>query len=305
MGRRRKGLPISGWLNFHKPIGMTSTQAVGKARWLLGAQKAGHGGTLDPLASGVLPIAFGEATKVLPFLVHDRKAYRFEVTWGRSTTTDDLEGETLETSDARPMPADLSEALKSFVGTIEQTPPAFSAIKVNGKRAYALARAGETVALKSRPVEIHALKIVSCQAHSALIDVRCGKGTYIRSLARDLAKQLGTQGHVTRLERCRVGPFALQDAISLEKLESSRHKPGLLLALETVLDDIPALAVSGEAAQKIKHGQAIEIDEQCDGDVLLTVDGYALALAQVTGILAQPRRVFHLSSNDMNHEGDS
>ncbi|MEM7569801.1 MAG: tRNA pseudouridine(55) synthase TruB [Pseudomonadota bacterium] len=304
MGRRKKGRPLSGWLNFHKPLGMTSTQAVGKTRWLLGAQKAGHAGTLDPLASGILPIAFGEATKVLPFLVDARKTYRFEVTWGRATSTDDLEGETIATSDVLPDLQAIETALPQFIGSISQVPPAFSAIKVDGKRAYDLARAGEDVTLKARTVEVHELTLIDVQADRALFDVLCGKGTYVRSLARDLADALGTQGHVSLLQRRQVGPFGLEDAISLEKLEATRHKPSLLAPLETVLDDIPALAVSAQDAQKVRHGQAIHTQEHRDGDVLLTCNGQALALAQVTGPMVQPRRVFQLSEDQLD-EGET
>ncbi|MEM1019160.1 MAG: tRNA pseudouridine(55) synthase TruB [Pseudomonadota bacterium] len=300
MARRRKGLSITGWLNFNKPLEMSSNQAVGKARWLLKAKKAGHAGTLDPLATGVLPIAFGEATKVMGFLTDAEKAYRFSVAWGASTTTDDLEGEVTERSDVRPSKSAIEAVLPRFIGLIQQRPPAYSAIKVNGQRAYALARAGEEVVLNSRDVTIHDVSLRKYEPESAVFDVRCGKGTYVRSLARDLALALGTVGHVTALERRQVGPFHIEAAIGLEKLEATGHKPSLLDPLETVLDDIPALAVSDQDAAAIRFGRAISNAAAPLGEILLSHNGEALALATHEETMIHPKKVFQRP----DHDGD-
>jgi len=297
MGRRKKGLAITGWLNFHKPLEMTSTSAVGKTRWLLNARKAGHGGTLDPLATGVLPIAFGEATKVLPYLVDAKKVYRFTVAWGAQTETDDLEGAVIATSQARPTPDALESILGRFTGVIEQTPPAYSAIKVNGQRAYDLARSGRDFALKARKIEIEALEILEAGTDAATFETTCSKGTYIRSLGRDMALALGTVGHITMLERRRVGPFSITDAISLETLEDFAHKAELLLPLETVLDDIPALAISAEDVARIQQGQTLPYVGGKRGDVLLTANASAVSLAWIEDGRIQPRRVFQPSDN--------
>ncbi|MEM9878177.1 MAG: tRNA pseudouridine(55) synthase TruB [Pseudomonadota bacterium] len=294
MGRRKTGLPISGWLNFHKPLEMTSTQAVGKTRWLLNARKAGHGGTLDPLATGVLPIAFGEATKALPYLVDARKVYRFTVGWGTQTDTDDLEGRVMATSDMRPTKHDVAAVTQKFTGTIEQLPPAFSALKVDGKRAYELARSGETVALKARTIKIFALDVLDVSEQGATFDAEVSKGTYIRALGRDMALALGTVGHITKLERRRVGPFSLENAITLATLEDFAHKPDLLLPLETVLDDIPALAISAEDVARIRQGQALTYDGAGDGEVLLTHAGHSVSIAAIEDGRIQPRRVFQV-----------
>lgn len=297
MGRRKKGLPITGWLNFHKPLEMTSTQAVGKTRWLLNARKAGHGGTLDPLATGVLPIAFGEATKVLPYLVDASKTYRFTVAWGVQTSTDDLEGESIAASEVRPGQSAIEAVRAQFTGTIEQTPPIYSAIKVGGQRAYDLARRGEAVEMKSRQVTIHRLSLLEATGGAATFETDCSKGTYIRSLGRDMALALGTVGHITMLERRRVGPFALSDAIKLETLEDMTHKPQLLLPLETVLDDIPALAITAEDVQRILQGQVLAREGAAGGETVLTFDGAAVAIAQVDEGRIQPRRVFQLGDS--------
>ena len=222
MGRRKSGDPVSGWVCLDKPLGLGSTGAVGKVRALLKAQKAGHAGTLDPLASGILPIALGEATKTMPFATDASKSYRFTVEWGRATTTLDLEGETSATSDVRPTPEAAAEALKAFVGEISQVPPAFSAIKVDGERSYDLAREGRAVELAPRTVTIHAARVSAApDADHLEVEIDCGKGVYVRSLARDLAAALGTVGHVCALRRTRVGPFTEANAISLESFAES------------------------------------------------------------------------------------
>ena len=220
MGRKRKGEAISGWVNLDKPYGLGSTQAVGKVRWLFKAQKAGHAGTLDPLATGILPIALGEATKTVSFLMDADKTYRFTLEWGRSTASFDAEGATTATSDVRPDRAAVEAALPAFIGEISQVPPAFSAIKIDGERAYDLARAGAEVVIEARIVTVHDARVIAQpDADHIEIEVDCGKGTYIRAIARDLAARLGACGHVSALRRTRVGPFTETTAVTLEYLE--------------------------------------------------------------------------------------
>jgi tRNA pseudouridine55 synthase len=261
MARRKKGDAVSGWICLDKPYDFGSTQAVGKVRWLFNAQKAGHAGTLDPLATGILPIALGEATKTVPFLVDADKAYRFSIEWGRSTTTLDREGETTGASDVRPTREQVEAALPAFIGEIQQVPPIYSAIKVDGERAYDLARAGETPEMKPRPVTIHSARVSDApDADHIEIEVECGKGTYVRAIVRDLAAALGAEGHVSALRRTRVGPFGEDRAITLENLENLGHKaalPEVLLPVETALDDIPALAVTAEDAFRLAQGRPI------------------------------------------------
>ena len=261
MSRRKKGEPVHGWLILDKPEGVTSTQAVGICRRIFNAQKTGHGGTLDPLASGILPLAFGEATKTVGYVMEADKDYVFTIRWGSSTTTQDREGAVTGTSDVRPTRDAIEEALKAFVGDIEQVPPQYSAIKVNGERAYDLARDGEEVELAPRIVTVHEAKLLDCpSADLAVISVRCGKGFYIRALVRDLAKALGAEGHVAALRRTRVGAFAEGAAIQLSILQQMSDKAALddtLVPLETALDDIPALAVSGEEASRLRQGREI------------------------------------------------
>jgi len=261
MSRRKKGEPVHGWLILDKPEDVTSTQAVAICRRKFYAQKAGHGGTLDPLASGILPIAFGEATKTVGYVMEADKDYVFTVRWGTSTTTQDREGEVTGASDMRPTREAIEAALKPFVGEIEQVPPQFSAVKVGGERAYDLAREGETVELAPRIVTVHEAKLLDVpSADLAVIFVRCGKGFYIRALVRDLAAVLGAEGHVAALRRTRVGAFSEDRALPLAKLEEMSDKPALdeiLVPLETALDDIPALAVTGEEASRLRQGREI------------------------------------------------
>ncbi len=312
MARKRKGNPISGWVNFDKPLGMGSTQAVGKIRWLFQAQKAGHAGTLDPLATGILPIALGEATKTVSFMMDAAKAYDFTVKWGEDTASWDAEGEVTATSDRRPTKADILAALPAFVGNISQIPPKFSAIKVDGKRAYDLMRtegvSAEDVVLNARAVQVDSLTLVQCDEHSASFSLACGKGTYVRSIARDLAHALGTCGHVTVLRRTRVGPFSLSNAdrpsFTLDALEKSCHRDGVLEALSpvsTALDDIPVLAVTMAQTTELKHGRAIArpANFNCDDDVfiLAVFDGVEIALLRADGPNLAPKRVF----NVVNH----
>ena len=262
MGRKKKGDPVNGWICFDKPLGMTSTAAVSKVRWLFNAQKAGHAGTLDPLATGILPIALGEATKTVPYLMEADKVYVFTITFGTSTDSVDAEGRVIAQSDARPERAALEAAIPAYIGTIEQVPPAFSAIKVDGKRAYDLAREGVEVELKARPVEIFDLTLDGFDTETATLTLFCGKGTYVRSVARDLCADLGVCGHVTMLRREQVGAFATNSAIGLEKLDDLVHRGAhleALLGVETALDDIPALPVTQEEASRLKQGRDLAL----------------------------------------------
>jgi tRNA pseudouridine55 synthase len=276
MGRKRKGVPIHGWLNINKPLGMTSSQVVGAVRRITGAEKAGHGGTLDPLATGVLPIALGEATKTVSYVMDGRKSYGFRVRWGAATTTDDREGPVVETSDLRPEGAAIEALLPDFIGEIEQVPPAFSAIKVDGERAYDLARDGEEVQLASRRVRVDRLALVGQpDADCADFEVECGKGTYVRSLGRDMGRLLGCLGHIEILTRLKVGRFALEKAISLDSLEALAQSAAPntapqqwmgphLLPVETALDDIPALLLSELEANRLRHGQTVPLLRKAD-----------------------------------------
>jgi tRNA pseudouridine55 synthase len=275
MARKRRGEPVNGWVIVDKPLGMGSTGTVGKVRYLLNAQKAGHGGTLDPLASGILPIALGEATKVVSYAMNGRKTYEFTVRWGQSTTTDDMEGDVVAETDVRPTETEILSVLSEFEGEIDQVPPIYSAIKVNGKRAYDLARADIAVELKSRKVQVYKCELVRCDdVDYASFRVQCGKGTYIRSLARDIAVQLGTCAHVNQLRRTVVGPFTEKHAISLDSLEALGHSAldsVTLLAVEAVLDDIPALALSADETRRLKHGQTIQLGSMVDQLALIGI----------------------------------
>jgi len=308
MARKRRGRPVHGWLVLDKPLGLSSSAAVGRVKRLLDAQKAGHGGTLDPLATGVLPIALGEATKTMNYVMDGHKSYRFTVRWGQATRTDDGEGVVTETNPHRPSKNDIDAILDKFTGEIQQVPPAFSAIKVDGKRAYALARANEDVVLAARTVEVSALTLVDVvDVDSAEFEMTCGKGTYVRSLGRDMARCLGTVGHITALRRTAVGPFFETAAISLDYLESLGHiapDSDPILPIETVLDDIPALALSEEETRKLKHGQAVSVlpvisrtpdIDICQGDIVSAMSGGRLvALAEIKGGELRPVRVMNL-----------
>jgi tRNA pseudouridine55 synthase len=297
--------PVHGWLILDKPYGMTSTQAVGKVRFLFNAEKAGHGGTLDPLASGLLPIALGEATKTVSHAMDSRKIYRFTAQWGEERTTDDLEGEISATSAKRPSHEEIESLLPRFTGEIMQAPPAFSAIKVDGERAYDLARAGEAVDLAPRPVLIEELKLIAAEADHATFEVTCGKGTYIRSLARDMGRALGTAAHVSMLRRVAVGPFTEAHMISLENLVELSHKApggdainGVLLPIETVLDGIPALAVDQEQARRLRLGQPVLLRGAnapiAEDAVLVMSGGKPLGIGTVGEGTLKPKRLFNL-----------
>ena len=302
MSRTRRGEARHGWIVLDKPMGLTSTQALGKIRHLLNAQKAGHGGTLDPLATGVLPLAFGEATKLIPCVMDGRKAYICTIRWGEARDTEDAEGQITATSTVRPEQSAIMAALPHFIGTIRQTPPIYSALKINGERAYDLARAGATPEMTPRDVQIIDFKLLSIDdADHAQFMVQCGKGTYIRSLARDLAVALGTVGHLAALRRTQSGPFTLEQAISLEKLTELAHKGEALMALRPIaaaLDDIPALAIDDQEAQRLRHGQAITARPDKDGTqfptMLATHHGQPVALIAQQGGVWQPIRGFNL-----------
>jgi tRNA pseudouridine55 synthase len=317
MGRRRKGLDIDGWVVLDKPEQLTSTEAVSTVQRIFDAKKAGHAGTLDPLASGVLPIALGEATKTVPFLVEADKAYRFTIRWGVSTTTQDREGPVLATSDERPSAEAIGDALSRFRGEIDQIPPAFSAIKVDGERAYDLARAGAEVALRPRRVVLHeaALEAMPDQ-DTAVISLQCGKGFYVRALVRDLAAALGVEGHVHQLRRVAVGPFHEKRAISLDALRDLGHKGAAserLDPVETALADIPALAITGEDAFKLRQGRPIVLlphvvealkskfrprtvsGQDASRAALALFEGRPVALGDVRAGQFKPTRVFHLA----------
>ena len=246
---------VSGWIVLNKPYDMTSTQAVGKVRWLLGAKMAGHAGTLDPLATGVLPIALGEATKTVPIVQDGKKVYRFTIKWGEETATDDAEGEVTERSDVRPDQAAVEAALPQFTGAIMQTPPAFSAIKIDGERAYDLARAGETVVLEPRPVFIEALSLVAHTGETSELELTCEKGTYVRALARDLARVLGTRGHVIALHRAQVGPFGDVIAVSIEDIE--RNLDAAIVPVAAGLAELTEVRLTAQQAQALRHGNPV------------------------------------------------
>jgi tRNA pseudouridine55 synthase len=305
MARKKRGQPVHGWLILDKPSGMTSTSAVNKLKWLFDAQKAGHAGTLDPLATGVLPIAFGEATKTMPFVMDGDKAYRFLVRWGSETNTDDAEGEGVATSDKRPSRAEIEALLPDFTGEIEQVPPAFSAVKIDGERAYKLAREGEDVEIEPRRVQIDELFIVDMpDADHTRFETRCGTGTYVRALARDLGRRLGCYGHIAELRRTRVGSFGEAMSISLDKLEQLGHSPAgreallaELLPVATALDDIPALAVDRNDAFRLKRGQSVLLRGHdapiIKGPVYATLQGSLVAIGEIRRGELRPVRVFN------------
>ena len=306
--RKRDKHDVHGWVILDKPVGMTSTHAVSVVKRLFKAKRAGHAGTLDPLASGALPIALGEATKTVPFVMDGRKLYRFTVRWGEERDTDDAEGRVIGCSDNRPSAEAVRSLLPSFTGRIEQVPPRYSAIKIEGERAYDLARDGETVELAARPVDIGRLELVDTpDPDHVVLEAECGKGTYVRSLARDLGRALGCFGHVSALRRAAVGPFDEETMILLEQLEALCHRAAsgeasladALMPVETALDDIPALAVSGADAARLQRGQAVLLRGRdapnFRGTVYVTVSGRLLALAELDRGEIVPKRVFNLA----------
>jgi tRNA pseudouridine55 synthase len=316
MGRRKKGNPVHGWVILDKPSGMTSTQAVAAVRRIFDAKKAGHAGTLDPMATGILAIALGEATKTVPYAMDADKIYRFTAQWGESRDSDDAEGKVTGTSDIRPTADKIEALLPRFTGILNQVPPAYSAIKVNGERAYDLARDGEEVVLEPRPVEVFQARLVACESDQAEFEIRCGKGTYVRSWVRDIALALGTLGHVSALRRTRLGSWDEKTAVGLDTLTPFMHSPaafGYLRPLSTALDGIPALAVSGPDTVRIRSGNPILIranifaklkdgfsdDGELSGQTvfLKEEDGSPVALAEIAEGELRPFRVFNFSTN--------
>src|ERR1043165_3594869 len=314
MGRRKKGNPVHGWVILDKPQGMTSTQAVGAVRRVFDAQKAGHAGTLDPMATGILAIALGEATKTVPYAMDAEKIYRFTATWGESRDSDDAEGAITGTSDRRPSQAEIEAVLPRFTGILNQTPPAYSAIKVQGERAYDLARDGEEVVLESRQVVVHEARLLGAETDQAEFEIRCGKGTYVRSWVRDIALALGTLGHVSALRRTQLGAWSEKGAVGLDTLTPFMHSPaafGYLRPLATALDGIPALAVSGPDTVRIRSGNPILIranlfprmqegigDGELHGQTVYLKDeeGSPVALAEIAEGELRPFRVFNFSN---------
>jgi tRNA pseudouridine55 synthase len=312
MARRRKGKKVDGWINLDKPVGMSSTQAMAKVRGILKAQKAGHAGTLDPLASGILPIALGEATKTISYIQDSLKIYSFTIAWGEERSTDDKEGDVTASSDKRPAKAEIEAKLPAYTGAIMQTPPKFSAIKIDGQRAYDLARDGEDVELEPREVYIESLTLLDARQDEADFVMKCGKGTYVRSLGRDLARTLGTYGHIAALRRDQVGPFALKTSISLDKLRELADSPGhnlAVLPLQTALDDIPGLALREEEAARLRNGQTLAfisrpdferlaqagVDQTEEGThVLASLNGKPIAIVEAKGAEVKPVRVFNI-----------
>lgn len=288
-----------GWVFLDKPEGITSTQAVSRVRRAFGTRKGGHAGTLDPLASGVLPIALGEATKTVPFLMDAVKAYAFTVRWGSATTTGDREGTITDTSPYLPDAATIAAILPEFHGIIQQRPHSFSAIKVNGERAYDLARAGEIIMLPARPIEIQSLTLTHHDGPTSAFLTTCGKGTYIRSLAQDLALRLGTFGHIVRLRRVRVGPVRETDLVTLDQLDaaSPEQRQMFLHPVDRVLDDIPALDLTEAAAHRVRHGQTVPVPPAAPSSApaaLVRWQGQAVAIGTLTDGQFAPSRVFNL-----------
>ena len=289
---------LHGWLVVDKPGGITSAAAVARIKALIGRRaKVGHAGTLDPMATGVLPVAVGEATKTVSFMMDATKRYRFGVRWGEQRDTDDAEGSVIETSDTRPSESVIACVLPAFIGRIQQVPPAFSALKVGGERAYALARKGRPPQLAPRTVHVASLTVTEAGDDGAAFEVACGKGTYVRALARDIARAAGTVGHVTWLRRSAVGPFTEGDAKPLDKLVALGHSPGLaesLLPVDAVLADIPALPLTAREADRLRHGQPVPAPGAAPGRVRATAGSRLVALAEVGAGQARPVRVFNI-----------
>ncbi|MEB8387699.1 tRNA pseudouridine(55) synthase TruB [Rhodobacteraceae bacterium KMM 6894] len=299
MARKRKGRDLSGWLIVDKPAGITSTSVVNKVRWALQAKKAGHAGTLDPEATGVLAVALGEATKTVPYVTDALKAYEFEVRFGASTNTDDAEGEVIATSDARPTDEQIKETLAGFVGDIMQIPPKFSAVKVDGQRAYKLARDGEDVTLSARPLWVEELLLTDRpDADRATLEMTCGKGGYVRAIARDLGAALGCHGHVTWLRRVWSGPFDVEDGLSLTQIDTLAHDPALdahILPLELGLSELPELRSTPEGAAKLRNGNPGMVypgDAEYGDECWASLDGKAVAVGIYKAGELHPHRVF-------------
>lgn len=308
MGRKRNGKPVHGWLVINKPQGITSTGVVNKAKKILNAAKVGHGGTLDPMATGVLPLAFGEATKTVAHVMDGIKEYRFTVRWGESRDTDDAEGTVTAVSEKRPERDEIVSVLDQFIGEVRQVPPNYSAVKVEGRRAYDLARSNQPMQLDARTISINKFELLEMpdQDH-AVFRVVAGKGAYMRALARDIALALRTQGHVSQLRRTRLGPFGEEDAISLDKLVELRHTASakdILRPVEIALDDIPALTLTATEARRLKCGLSVSVVEAArriplndlaQGETVFAMaEGKPVALARLEGGNIRPYRVLNL-----------
>lgn len=301
MGRKRKGRDISGWLVVDKPAGLTSTAVVNKVRWALQAKKAGHAGTLDPAATGVLAIALGEATKTVPYITDALKAYRFTVRLGQATNTDDAEGEVIETSDARPSDAEIKEALNAFVGDVMQVPPQFSAVKIDGERAYKRAREGEEMEIKARPLWVEELTMIDRpDADHVVLEMVCGKGGYVRSIARDLGRALGCLGHVVTLRRTWSGPFEAEDGVTLQQIDAEAQTEALdarLLPLEIGLHDLPELRITADGLARLRNGNPGAVlpgDAEYGDEAWASHEGRAVAVGVFRAGALHPTRVLHL-----------
>ncbi len=293
---RPKKRDVNGWIILDKGVGMTSTHAVAVVKRGLSAKKAGHAGTLDPLASGILPIALGEATKTVPFVMDGRKSYVFTVAWGAETNTDDTEGDVVERTDTVPDPADIEALLTRFTGSVQQVPPRFSAIKIQGERAYDLARDGETVELQPRTVEIDRLSLIHHEGDRSVLEADCGKGTYVRAIARDLGRALGCLGHIAALRRTRVGPFTEEDAVVVDDVATD---PAALRPVEMALNEIPSIAVSRDMAARLMRGQSIILrgrEAPLSGKIYATCGGVLVAVGDVERGELVPHRVFNLGA---------
>lgn len=290
-------MTINGWIILDKPSGISSANAVTKVKRLLKPSKIGHAGTLDPLASGVLPLALGEATKTIQYMMDTEKAYSFTVNWGEESATDDVEGKIIDTSTKRPTKEEIVSILPDFIGKIQQIPPIYSAIKVDGNRAYDLARSGEVVELKPREIEVYSLEIADYHPDKTSFICYCGKGTYIRSLARDMGRKLGCLGHISRLRRLKVGKFEEKDAISLEVLGEIVHKGalGFLQPVTSALDDILAVDITPAQATCIQRGQSVVLPLKADTSTIQArCDGKLIAICEAKDGVVKPVRVFNL-----------
>ena len=295
---RSKRVDVDGWIILDKPQGMTSTHAVSRLKRIFNAKKAGHAGTLDPLATGILPVAFGEATKTVPFVQDGEKAYRFTVKWGVETDSDDADGAVTKTSDARPQRAQVEALLPRFIGTIMQTPPVYSAIKIGGERAYDLARDGETVELAAREITIRSLVVTESSAEQSVFEAECGKGTYVRAIARDIGRLLGCYGHVTALRRTRVGPFFEREAVPLADLDVEGADPfAYMRGVEAGLTELPCVNVDRNGAARLRRGQSLILrgrEAPLDGVAYAACGGVPVAFGEVQGGELLPSRVFNL-----------
>ena len=288
-------IEVDGWINLDKPTGVTSTHAVGRLKFLFNARKAGHAGTLDPLASGVLPVAFGEATKTVPAVQDGVKAYRFRVRWGEERVTDDVDGAVTARSDKRPTRAEIEAALPKFVGFIHQVPPTFSAIKIDGARAYDLAREGESFAIAARPIVVYRLVLVEAEMEGAALEAECGKGAYVRAIARDLGRALGCYGHVVGLRRTRVGPFSAEAAVPLDRLpDDAELMARAMLPLEAGLSELPSVPVDRNGAAQIRRGQPLILRGALppEGPAWAACFGTPVAFGVIEHGCFAPRRVF-------------